>query len=249
MIELKGLTKRYGSLTAVNNISFNVENGEVCVLIGPSGCGKSTTLKMINRMLEPTAGDVLIEGKSVKALKPELLRRKIGYVIQYVGLFPHMTVADNIGVVPRLLSWDRERIAARVNELLDLMEMKPDMYRAKYPNELSGGEAQRIKLAQELAKPSRGRSFFILDEPTTGLHIADVKALTGVLQTLVDHGNTIAIIEHNMEVIKEADYIIDLGPGGGDDGGRVVAVGSPVEILARPNGSHTAKYLKKYLKP
>ena len=112
---------------------------------------------------------------------------------------------------------------------------------------LSGGEAQRIKLAEELAKPSRGRTFYVMDEPTTGLHINDVQRLTAVLQELVEQGNTVAVIEHNMEIIKEADYIVDLGPGGGDDGGRIVVAGSPRELLARPNGSHTARYLKKYL--
>jgi len=112
---------------------------------------------------------------------------------------------------------------------------------------LSGGEAQRIKLAQELAKSSRGRNLYILDEPTTGLHHADVQQLIGVLQALVDRGNTVAVIEHNMEIIKEADYIIDLGPEGGDRGGDVVAAGSPIEILANPNGSYTARYLRKYL--
>jgi len=112
---------------------------------------------------------------------------------------------------------------------------------------LSGGEAQRIKLAEELAKPSRGRTLYILDEPTTGLHLNDVKKLVDVLQALVDQGNTVALIEHNMEMIKEADYIIDLGPEGGEAGGTVVATGSPAELLARPNGSHTVKYLKKYL--
>jgi excinuclease ABC subunit A len=112
---------------------------------------------------------------------------------------------------------------------------------------LSGGEAQRIKLARELARPSQGRSLYILDEPTTGLHTADVKRLVTVLQAIVDQGNTLAVIEHNMEIIKEADYIIDLGPEGGDAGGEVVAAGSPIEILRNPNGSHTAKYLSKYL--
>ena len=112
---------------------------------------------------------------------------------------------------------------------------------------LSGGESQRIKLAEELSRPSRGRTLYILDEPTTGLHLADVQKLVGVLQAFVDQGNTVAVIEHNMEVIKEADYIIDLGPEGGDEGGRVIARGSPTEILAHPNGSHTAGYLKKYL--
>jgi excinuclease ABC subunit A len=112
---------------------------------------------------------------------------------------------------------------------------------------LSGGEAQRIKLSEELAKRSRGRTFYILDEPTTGLHIADVHKLIQVLQALVDQGNTVAVIEHNMEVIKEADFIIDLGPEGGDGGGRVVAAGSPLELLAAPDGSYTAKFLKKYV--
>jgi excinuclease ABC subunit A len=112
---------------------------------------------------------------------------------------------------------------------------------------LSGGEAQRIKLAQELAKTSRGRTLYILDEPTTGLHIEDVKNLSEVLQALVEQGNTVAVIEHNMELIKEADYIVDLGPEGGDEGGHEVVSGSPMEILANPNGSYTARYLKKYL--
>jgi excinuclease ABC subunit A len=112
---------------------------------------------------------------------------------------------------------------------------------------LSGGEAQRIKLAEELAKTSRGRTLYILDEPTTGLHISDVKKLVDVLQALVDQGNTVAMIEHNMEMIKEADYIIDLGPEGGEAGGRVVTTGSPAELLVGPNGSHTTRYLKKYL--
>jgi excinuclease ABC subunit A len=112
---------------------------------------------------------------------------------------------------------------------------------------LSGGEAQRIKLAEELAKPSGGRTMYILDEPTTGLHLNDVKKLVDVLQALVDQGNTVAMIEHNMEMIKEADYIIDLGPEGGATGGYVVATGSPAELLAGANGSYTASYLKKYL--
>jgi excinuclease ABC subunit A len=112
---------------------------------------------------------------------------------------------------------------------------------------LSGGEAQRVKLAQELAKPSRGRTLYVLDEPTTGLHAADVSKLVGILQGLVDQGNTVAVIEHNMQVIKEADYIIDLGPDGGDAGGQVVAKGSPVELIARPNESHTAHCLNNYL--
>jgi excinuclease ABC subunit A len=113
---------------------------------------------------------------------------------------------------------------------------------------LSGGEAQRIKLAQELAKASQGRTFYILDEPTTGLHLSDVSRLSGVLQRLADQGNTVAVIEHNMEIIKEADYIIDLGPEGGAEGGEVVAKGSPQELIADPKGSYTARFLKRYVR-
>ena len=112
---------------------------------------------------------------------------------------------------------------------------------------LSGGEAQRIKLAKELSKPSKGKGFYVLDEPTTGLHFADISKLINVLQALVDQGNTVAVIEHNMEIIKEADCIIDMGPEGGDEGGQVVVTGSPIELLANPNGSYTAQYLKKYI--
>ena len=227
MIELKGLTKRYGSLIAVNNISFNVENGEVCVLIGPSGCGKSTTLKMINRMLEPTAGDVFIEGKSVKTLKPELLRRKIGYVIQYVGLFPHMTVADNIGVVPRLLSWNKERIAARVNELLDLMEMKPDMYRAKYPSELSGGEAQRIGVARALAADP---PLLLMDEPFGAVDPLNREILqTEFVKIQRTLKKTVVFVTHDLdEAIRIADRIVIMRQG------EIVQNDAPERILATP---------------
>ena len=152
MIELRHVTKKYGDFKAVDNISFRVAQGEVCVLIGPSGCGKSTTLKMINRMLEPDIGEIYVDAKNVINFKPERLRRQIGYVIQYIGLFPHMTVSGNIAVVPRLLSWQKDKIDRRVDELLNLIGMSPVKYRDKYPHELSGGEAQRIKLSKELSR-------------------------------------------------------------------------------------------------
>ncbi|KKK86044.1 hypothetical protein LCGC14_2767170, partial [marine sediment metagenome] len=167
MIELKNVTKKYGDFTAVDDISFIVAKGEVCVLIGPSGCGKSTTLKMINRMLEPNNGEIFVNARNVADFKPELLRRQIGYVIQYIGLFPHMTVSANIGIVPRLLSWNREIIEKRVDELLNLIGLDPAKYSEKYPHELSGGEAQRIRLASQIGSRLVG-VLYILDEPSIG---------------------------------------------------------------------------------
>ncbi len=227
MIELKGLTKQYGDLAAVENVSFTVETGEVCVLIGPSGCGKSTTLKMINRMLEPTAGEVFIEGESVKALKPELLRRRIGYVIQYVGLFPHMTVSENIGVVPRLLSWEKERIAKRVDELLELMELSPDRYRNKYPGELSGGEAQRIGVARALAADP---PLLLMDEPFGAVDPLNREILqTEFVKIQRELKKTVVFVTHDLdEAIRIADRIVIMRQG------EIVQYDTPERILASP---------------
>jgi osmoprotectant transport system ATP-binding protein len=138
MIRLEGVTRLYGDAVAVDDLSFEVPEGEVCVLIGPSGCGKTTTLRMINRLVEPTSGRILIEGRDITSLPVEDLRRGLGYVIQSVGLFPHLTVAGNIAVVPRLLGWDAARIAARVDELLGLVGLLPEEFRNTYPRQLSG---------------------------------------------------------------------------------------------------------------
>ncbi len=227
MIELRDLTKNYGDFTAVRNISFTVGRGEVCVLIGPSGCGKSTTLKLINRMLEPTAGEVFIEGTGVHNLKPELLRRKIGYVIQYVGLFPHMTVAENIGVVPRLLSWNRERISERVDELLDLMEMNPDIYHDKYPAELSGGEAQRIGVARALAADP---PLLLMDEPFGAVDPLNREILqTEFVKIQRTLKKTVVFVTHDLdEAIRVADRIVIMRRG------EIVQNDTPEAILATP---------------
>jgi len=140
MILIQNVTKKYGATIAVDDISLEIPAGEICCLIGPSGCGKSTALKLINRMLEPASGRIFIDGKDNRDFQPELLRRHIGYVIQNVGLFPHMTVAENIAVVPQLLSWKQEKIEERMEELFRTMRMESDQYRDKYPRELSGGE-------------------------------------------------------------------------------------------------------------
>ena len=162
MISLEHLTKRYAEKLAVDDLTFEVSDGDVAVLIGPSGCGKTTTLRMINRLIEPTSGRVLIDGVDAKSLKPEELRRHIGYAIQSVGLFPHLTVAENIATVPRLLGWKRERTEARGAELLELVGLDPKQYAEKYPRQLSGGEAQRIGVARALAADP---PVLLMDEP------------------------------------------------------------------------------------
>ncbi len=162
MITLEHITKRYGDHVAVDDLSFEVADGDVAVLIGPSGCGKTTTLRMINRLIEPTSGRILIDGTDATTLKPEELRRHIGYAIQSVGLFPHLTVAENIATVPKLLGWKPARIRARATELLDLVGLDPSQYAEKYPRQLSGGEAQRIGVARALAADP---PVLLMDEP------------------------------------------------------------------------------------
>ncbi|HEV7722531.1 MAG TPA: ATP-binding cassette domain-containing protein, partial [Iamia sp.] len=145
MITLDTVTKRYDNgQVAVRDLSLEVREGEICMLVGPSGCGKTTTMRMINRLIEPTSGRILLDGEDVTDVDPVGLRRRIGYVIQQVGLFPHQTVGDNIGTVPGLLGWDKTRIRTRTDELLDLVGLPPGEYRDRYPHQLSGGQRQRV---------------------------------------------------------------------------------------------------------
>ena len=164
MIEIVGLSKRFAgtSVPAVDALTLTVPEGEVCVLIGPSGCGKTTTMRMINRMIEPDAGLIRIAGRNVLDIDPVQLRRQIGYVIQQVGLFPHWSIGENIATVPRLLGWDEERIARRVEELLALVGMDAAQYRDRFPRELSGGQKQRIGVARALAADP---PVMLMDEP------------------------------------------------------------------------------------
>jgi len=162
MITLEHITKRYADKIAVDDLNLEIADGDVAVLIGPSGCGKTTTLRMINRLIEPTSGRILIDGTDATTLRPEELRRHIGYAIQSVGLFPHLTVAENIATVPKLLGWKSARIAARATEMLDLVGLDPGQYAGKYPRQLSGGEAQRIGVARALAADP---PVLLMDEP------------------------------------------------------------------------------------
>ena len=162
MITLKNITKRFGNMVAVDNLSMELQRGEMCVFLGESGCGKSTTLKMINRLIESDEGEIKIDGKNILDYKPEQLRRSIGYVVQSTGLFPNMNVRENISVVPRLLKWKEEDILERVKELIKLVGLDVKYYINKYPAELSGGEAQRIGVARALAA---NPDIILMDEP------------------------------------------------------------------------------------
>ncbi|KPJ86623.1 MAG: glycine betaine ABC transporter ATP-binding protein [Spirochaetes bacterium DG_61] len=227
MIELVDITKKYGDFVAVDQISLKIKQGEVCVLLGPSGCGKSTTLKMINRMLEPTSGSVFIDGQNVRELKPELLRRKIGYVIQYVGLFPHMTVSENIGIVPKLLGWEKEKIARRTAELLELIGLDPGLYGSKYPQELSGGEAQRIGVARALAADP---PILLMDEPFGAVDPLTREILqTEFVKIQRELKKTVVFVTHDLEeAIRVAVRIVLMRDG------RLVQHDTPENILAHP---------------
>ena len=201
MIKLDKVTKRYGETVAVRDLSLEVNDGEVCVLIGPSGCGKTTTLRMVNRLVEPTSGSISVNGKEVLATNPEQLRRSIGYAIQSVGLFPHMTVAANIATVPELLHWDKARVAERVTELLNLVSLKPAEYAGKYPAQLSGGEAQRIGVARALACNPR---LIVCDEPISALDVSIQAQIINLLEDLQEQSRDLSylFIAHDLSVVR-----------------------------------------------
>ncbi|MEE9398649.1 MAG: ATP-binding cassette domain-containing protein, partial [Dehalococcoidales bacterium] len=206
MIRLEHVVKVYGDTIAVNDLSFEVNEGEVCVLIGPSGCGKTTTLRMTNRLIEPTSGNILINGKDTGQIKPERLRQSIGYAIQSVGLFPHLTVAANIATVPELLHWDKSRIARRTEQLLALVGLKPTEYSRKYPSQLSGGEAQRIGVARALAADP---PILLMDEPFGAVDPLTRERLQAQFIRIQQKlKKTVILVTHDLdEAIRLADRI------------------------------------------
>jgi osmoprotectant transport system ATP-binding protein len=211
----------------VDELSFQVERGEVCVLIGPSGCGKTTTLRMINRLIEPTSGSIFIDGKDTARERPESLRQSIGYAIQSVGLFPHMTVAANIAVVPDLLRWEKDRIAERTDALLRLVGLEPAEYAGKYPSQLSGGEAQRIGVARALAADP---PMLLMDEPFGAVDPLTRERLQGQFARIQQEVNkTVILVTHDLdEAIRLADRLLIM------ESGRLVQYDTPEAILSRP---------------
>lgn len=227
MIRLEHVTKYYGDTPAVDDFSIEVDEGEVCVLIGPSGCGKTTTLRMINRLIEPTAGRIFINGEDTSQVKPEQLRQSIGYAIQNVGLFPHMTVAANIAVVPELRHWEKRRISSRVEELLALVGLDPAEYARKYPNQLSGGEAQRIGVARALAADP---PILLMDEPFGAVDPLTRERLQIQFARIQrEVKKTIILVTHDLdEAIRLADRIAIM------ESGKLVQYDTPEVILSKP---------------
>jgi len=229
MITLKGLTKRFSgeARPAVDLLSLEVAQGETCVLIGPSGCGKTTTMRMVNRMIEPDGGAIEVAGRDVTHADAIELRRSIGYVIQQIGLFPHMTIAENIATVPRLLGWEAPRIAARIDELLELVAMDASAYRDRYPRELSGGQRQRIGVARALAADP---PVMLMDEPFGAIDpITRGRLQQEFLRIQRRLRKTIIFVTHDIdEAIRMGDRIAILRAG------RLVQYDTPEAILARP---------------
>jgi osmoprotectant transport system ATP-binding protein len=230
MIQLQDLTKRYpGSAEpAVDRLTIDVPRGEIVVFVGPSGCGKTTSLKMINRIIEPTSGHIILDGEDVTTVDPNRLRRHIGYVIQQVGLFPHQTIQDNVATVPKLLSWDRDRVRGRVDELLGLVGLDPDEYRGRYPKELSGGQRQRVGVARALAADP---PVLLMDEPFGAIDpITRTRLQNEFLRLQAELRKTICFVTHDIdEAIKMGDRIAILR-----DQSRIAQFATPEEILTSP---------------
>jgi osmoprotectant transport system ATP-binding protein len=216
VVEFDRVSKRYGrgeAASAVHDLSLRVPGGEICVLVGPSGCGKTTSLRMVNRLVEPTSGTVNIDGQDVASKDAVALRRSIGYVIQQTGLFPHLTVAGNVATVPRLLRWDKERARRRVDELIELVGLDPAVYGGRYPAQLSGGERQRIGVARAIAVDP---PVLLMDEPFGAVDpITRERLQNEFLRLQQALGTTILMVTHDIdEAIKMGDRIAVLKPGG-----------------------------------
>ena len=230
MINLQGVGKVYpgSDIPAVADLDLSIPEGEILVLVGPSGCGKSTTLRLINRMIEPTSGRIIFDGEDVTTVNADQLRRQIGYVIQQIGLFPHQTIAQNIATVPKLLGWNKNKIAARVDELLEITGLDPNQYRDRYPKELSGGQAQRVGVARALGGDP---DVLLMDEPFGAIDpITRDRLQNEVLRLQSELKKTIVFVTHDIdEAIKMGDRIAILG-----DQSVIRQFDTPERILAYP---------------
>ncbi len=237
-LELQGVTKRYpgSDRPAVDDLSLIVEAGQVCVLVGPSGCGKTTALRMINRLIEPSAGDILLDGESTRNRNAASLRREIGYVIQQVGLLPHQTIAKNVATVPRLVGWRRGETKARVAEMLELVGLDPAEYANRYPAQLSGGQQQRVGLARALASDP---PLMLMDEPFSAVDpITRERLQNDFLRLHRTVPKTVVFVSHDIdEAVKMADRIAVMRDG------RLVQYARPAELLASPADDFVADFV------
>lgn len=239
MIRLEGLGKRYSGqdVDAVAPLDLEIRRGEFVVFVGPSGCGKTTTLRMVNRLVEPTYGRIWIDGRDVTHADPDELRRKIGYVIQQVGLIPHMTVAQNVGLVPKLLGWSKAKTAPRVDELLDLVGLDPGSFRSRYPKQLSGGQQQRVGVARALAADP---PVMVMDEPFGAIDPITRERLQDEFLNLQKRiRKTIVFVTHDVnEALKLGDRIAIFA-----DGSRLAQYATPLEILAHPADEYVRSFI------
>ena len=238
MLELDEVVKRYpDGTTAVQGLSLTVPRGDLVALVGPSGCGKSTTLRMINRLIEPTSGRIVLDGEDVTTADPVQLRRKIGYVIQQVGLFPHVTVARNVATVPHLLGWDKTRTRQRVAELLHLVGLDPDVYGRRYPSELSGGQRQRVGVARALAADP---PVLLMDEPFGAVDpIARDRLQVQFREIATRLAKTVVLVTHDVdEAVRMSDRIAVLS-----EGGVLQQYADPSTLLAAPANEFVADFV------
>ena len=241
-IEFKNVIKSFdgADYNAVDDVSFQIEEGELITVLGTSGCGKTTLLKMVNRLYEPTSGIIEIFGKDIESGDAIELRRSIGYVIQQVGLFPHMTVEKNISVVPEILGWDKEIISDRVTELLRLVNMDPEQFRGRYPSQLSGGQQQRVGLARALAaKPS----IMLLDEPFGAIDaINRIKLQDEFLRIHSQEGVTAIFVTHDVtEALKLGSRVMIMNEG------RLQQLAAPEKILSEPANGYVASLIRSVM--
>ena len=238
-IQLLDVTKTYSGqdAPAVDHITLEIPAGEIVVFVGPSGCGKTTTMKMINRLIEPTSGQLLIGGTDVLKLDADQHRRNVGYVIQQIGLFPHMRIAENIGLVPRMLGWSRAKTAARVEELLEIVGLPPGEYARRYPRELSGGQQQRVGVARALAADP---PVMLMDEPFGATDpITRDRLQNEFLRLQREMGKTVVFVTHDFdEALKMGDRIVVLGPRS-----VIAQYDTPEAILAAPANEYVSSFI------
>lgn len=228
LIQFNNVVKKYkDGATALNGINLEIKEGELVTLIGPSGCGKTTTMKMINRLVEPTSGNILVDGQDISKINPIELRRNIGYVIQHIGLFPHMKIKDNVEIVPRLKKMDKRDYERRTDELMDMVGLDPSFYKNRYPAELSGGQQQRIGVIRAMAAEP---SIILMDEPFSALDPISREQLQDELIRLQEEvRKTIVFVSHDMdEALKIADRIVLM------QNGEIVQADTPERLIRRP---------------
>ncbi len=238
MIHLRNVSKVYpNGHVAVQDLTLHIPAGEVCVLVGPSGCGKTTTMRMVNRLIDPSAGTIEVGGEDIARIDPVELRRRIGYVIQSVGLFPHQTIGENVATVPRLLRWPKAKVAARVDELLELVGLDPSVFRDRYPAQLSGGQQQRVGVARALgADPP----VLLMDEPFGAIDpITRDRLQQEFLRLQAELRKTVVFVTHDVEeAVRLGDHIAVMA-----EGGVLAQHGPPAELLARPADDFVSGFL------